>query len=192
MNYLIAYFRASILFHYSIIVKANSGYINSDYSDERCRVYIWGFPCLDYSFDVQISQIGNVDLYNWFPYSYFTYCLISCSYVLIFTIHLSCTCVPDMHATWLYHMYSRVASDNPESHVQILEPGPWWPWCSWSECAADPSIVTEVQQKFGHRRSSSSQFLSCLAPKVPLAAREHLSTFVMYISPYCTFVFLVM
>jgi len=26
-------------------------------------------------------------------------------------------------------------------HVQILETGPWWPWCSWSECAADPSVA---------------------------------------------------
>jgi len=49
---LVAYFRVSILFHYSVIVKENSGYINSDYSDIRCRVYIWGFPYLDYSFDV--------------------------------------------------------------------------------------------------------------------------------------------
>jgi len=106
LNYLIAYFWASILFHYSVIVKTNSGYINSDYSDVRYRVYIWGFPYLDYSFDVLISRIGNVGLYNWFSCSYFTYCLISCSYVLIFTIHLSCTRVPDMHATWLYHMYS--------------------------------------------------------------------------------------
>ena len=85
--------------------EGNSGYINSNY-DVRCRVYIWGFSYLDYSFDVLISWISNLGLYNWFPYSYFTYCLISCSYVFIFTIHLSCTRVPDMHATWLYHMYS--------------------------------------------------------------------------------------
>ena len=64
LNYLIAYFRVSILFHYSIIVKANSDYINSDYNDVRCRVYMRGFPYLDYSFDALISRIGNVGLYN--------------------------------------------------------------------------------------------------------------------------------
>ena len=71
--------------------KVKSDYINSDYSDVRYRVYIWGFPYLDYFFDVLISRIDNVSLDNWFSCSYFTYCLISSSYVLIFTIHLSCT-----------------------------------------------------------------------------------------------------
>ena len=98
LNYLIAYFWVFILSHYSVIVKANSGYINSDYSDVRCRVYIWGFSCLDYSFDVLISRIGNVGLYNWFTCSCFTYCFISCSYVLIFTIHLFYTCVTTWYA----------------------------------------------------------------------------------------------
>ena len=38
--YFVAYFRVSILFHYSVIVKANSGYINSDYNDVRYRLYM--------------------------------------------------------------------------------------------------------------------------------------------------------
>jgi len=50
-----------------------------------------------------------------------------------------------------------------DSHVQILETGPWWPSCSLSECAADPSVTTRVQQKLGHRRSSSVQLFSWLA-----------------------------
>jgi len=106
LNYLLAYFRVSILFHYFVILKANSAYINSDYSDVRCRVYVWGFLYLDYFFNVLISWIGNVGLYNWFSFSYFTYCLISCSYVLIFMIHLSYARVPDIHATWPYLLYS--------------------------------------------------------------------------------------
>ena len=104
---LLDYSIASILFPYYVIVTTKSGYINSDYNDMRCRVYICGFPYLDYSFDVLISRIGNVGLYNWFSCSYFTYCLITCSYVLIFTIHISCTHVPIMHAIWLYYMYSQ-------------------------------------------------------------------------------------
>ena len=84
----------------------NSGCRNLAYGDVSYMVYIWGFSYLDYFFDVLISRIANVGLYNWFPYSYFIYCLISCSYVLIFMIHLSFTCVPDMHATWNHLLYS--------------------------------------------------------------------------------------
>ena len=64
----------------------------------RYRVYMWGFSYLDYSFDVLISRIGNVGLYNWFHHSYFTYCLISCSYVLYswytFHVHVCLICMP--------------------------------------------------------------------------------------------------
>ena len=152
-----------ILFHYYVIVKAKSGYINSDYSDVSYKVYMWGFSCLDDSFDVLISRIGNVGLYNWFSCSYFTYYLISCSYVLTFTIHLSCTqyliCTPlgFIICTRGLHLITL------NSHVQILEPVSWWIGCSWLKCAADPPVVVRGQQKLGHRRSFSFQFLSCLA-----------------------------
>ena len=46
------------------------------------KVYKWGFPCLDYSFDVLTSQIGNANLYNWFS-CFFTHCLTSCPYLFI-------------------------------------------------------------------------------------------------------------
>jgi len=75
-----------------------------------------------------------------------------------------------------------------DSHVQILEPGPWWLGCNWSECAADPLVVVRVQQKLGRRRRSSFQLFSCLAHEIPLAAREHLSAFV-YLFVLCTLVF---
>ena len=97
-----------------------------------------------------ISRISNVGLYNCFSYSYLTYCLISCTYVLIFTIHFFCTRVPDMHATWLYHMYSLGCFlTNLNAHIQIIESGPGWPRCNWSECAVDPSVTIGAQQKFG-------------------------------------------
>ena len=75
-----------------------------------------------------------------------------------------------------------------DSHVQILEPRPWWPYCSWSERAADPLVVVRVQQKLGNRRSSSFQLFFWLALEVPLAAREHLSAFI-YLFIWCTFTF---
>ena len=71
---------------------------------------------LDYSFDVLISQIGNVGLYNSFCCSYLTYCLISCSYMLIFTKHLLYTRV----TTWacqlaLSYVLAGLILDNPRS-----------------------------------------------------------------------------
>ena len=44
----------------------NSGCIYSDYEDVRYMVYRWGFPCLDYSFDVLISWSYKRSLYRWF------------------------------------------------------------------------------------------------------------------------------
>ena len=57
----------------------NSGYMNSGYSDIRYRVYTWGFPCSDYSFNVLISRIDSLGLYNGFCHIYVTWCLIACS-----------------------------------------------------------------------------------------------------------------
>ena len=69
-----------------------------------------------------------------------------------------------------------------DSHIQISEAGPLWPYCSWSECAADPSVTIGVQQKLGSSRSSSSQFPFCLALEALLLYHEHLSAFILYIS----------
>jgi len=44
--------------------EGSSDYINSAYGDLRYMVYIWGFPCLDYSLDVSISWIQSLGLYN--------------------------------------------------------------------------------------------------------------------------------
>jgi len=59
--------------------------MNSGYGDVRYKVHIWGFSCLDYSFDVLISQIGNLALYNWFCHIYFTYYLLACSCMFVLT-----------------------------------------------------------------------------------------------------------
>ena len=89
------------------------------------------------------------------------------------------------HANWFYHMYSLgYFLTILDLHVQILKFGPWWSCCSWSECAADPSVTITAQQKLGHLCSSSFQLFSWLALEASLAACEHLSSFVMYISSY--------
>ena len=67
-----------------------------------------------------------------------------------------CTRVTVMHAIRLYYMYSLGLLTTLDPYVQILEPRPWWPCCSWLECAADPSVVVRAQQKLGRHRSLSS------------------------------------
>jgi len=86
-----------------------------------------------------------------FPIVIFAYCLISCSYVLIFTTHLSCTCVPDMHAINPISCTRWVVSDN--SGPVCSDVGVW--------SVADPSVTIRVAQgKLERHRSSSSQLFS--------------------------------
>ena len=42
----------------------NSSCMNPRYGNVSYRVYIWGFPCFDYFFDIQNSLIHNLSLYN--------------------------------------------------------------------------------------------------------------------------------
>ena len=61
---------------------------------------------------------------------------------------IACTCMPGPHHLIMYtcacharhlallYVLTGVAT-TLDSHVQILETGPWWPCCSWSEYAAN-------------------------------------------------------
>ena len=86
-------------------------------------VYIWGFPCLDYSFDVLFSWDSDLSVYNqscYQPYSGFPVLWIlwytrshmfhSCSNPLVFWVWYLC---PSWLATW--HLYTRLGSvpDSP-------------------------------------------------------------------------------
>jgi len=80
--------------------------MNLWYSDVRYVVYRWGFLCLDYSFGVLISQIGNLGLYNWFyriyllpPFLFFCICahdtiFNACSWTRIYRYTCACLCTP--------------------------------------------------------------------------------------------------
>ena len=90
---------------------------------------------MDYSFDVLISWIGNLNLYNWFCHICFSCCLIvwSCMSVLMtrFSIHafdlnLSIHMCLSMHATWRSHHHSSESSDSPGSSCPGL--GSWSVW----------------------------------------------------------------
>jgi len=123
--------------------------------------------------------------------------------LIFFILHIIvCTCMPEPHHLIMYTCvcYARYLAllyvlaglhlTTLNSHVQILEMGPWWPCCNWSEYAAGSSVRLEHSRSLDYHRSSSSQFLSCLVLEAPLAAREHLSAFV-YLFTWGTFVFLV-
>jgi len=144
-------------------------------------------PILSIPFFMHVFRFRFTDIHA-FTWSQI-YCLFS--YITSFSVpacldHItwSCTRVPVMHAIWLYNMYSLGLLTTLDSHVQILESGPWWLGCSWSERAADPPVVIRVQQKLGHRCSPSSQLFSCLAPEVPLAVSWASLSFIMY-APSC-------
>ena len=89
----------------------NSGCINLVYDNVRYTVYIWGFPCLDYSSDVLISWSHKLGLYHWcchicFHASDFWFVIIIILYLLT-----SCftTCVlfhQSPTLILLYHEYS--------------------------------------------------------------------------------------
>ena len=108
----------------------NSGYINVRYT-----VYIWRFPYLDYSFDVLISRISNLGLYNWFYRIYFTCYLLTCSCMLTLTTRFSITRIYRYTCAYQYtplsiHHTTRWGVVTPlYPHVQILElvdsPGCW-------------------------------------------------------------------
>ena len=73
-------------------------------------------------------------------------------------------------------------------HVQILEPRSWWPYCSWSERAADPPVVVRAQQSLdvvvALRPSSSLVWL----PRPSCYSWVSLSFCYVYLSVLCTFV----
>jgi len=148
-------------------------------------MYLCSSYCRLCMFSVSDSSIYMIYCRSFnFPY-------VICYYLYLHTwttsldhVHVYLLCTP----FGFIYVLAGLRLTTPDSHVQILEPGPWWPYCSWSECAANPFMVTGAQQKLGHRRNSSSQFLSCLVLEIPLAAREHLSAFV-YLFALCTLVF---
>ena len=136
----------------------------------------------------------HIAFYACFPFQIHRYTW----YTVIFLISLmllviACTCMPEPHHLIMYtcawyarhlalsYVLTGLHLTTMNSHIQILETGPWWPCYSWSVCAANPSVTIRVQQKLGSLRGSSSQFLSCLAPE-SLLLLVSTSPLIMYIS----------
>ena len=85
------------------------------------------------------------------------YCSFNFPYVICYYLYLH-TWTTSLDHVHVYLLCTQLASlyvlaglrlTTLDSYVQILETGPWWPCCSCSECAADPSVMIGAQQKLG-------------------------------------------
>ena len=146
-------------------------------------------PMLSILFSMHVFRFRFIDIHVftsfWIYCRSFNFPYVTCHYLYLHVwitsvdyVHVCLICTPLGFIVCTGGLYLTTL----DSHVQILEPGPWWPFCSWSECGADHFVATRVQQKLGYRHRSSPKFLSCLALEAPLSAREHLSAFIMYTS----------
>ena len=59
------------------------------------------------------------------------------------------TCVCDTRHLTLLYVLTGLRLTTLDSHVQILETRPWWPYCTWSKYTADSSVTVGAQQKLG-------------------------------------------
>jgi len=74
----------------------HSDYIRLDILWHEIKVYRWGFPCLDYSFEVLVSWDRNLSVYNHFAWNQF-YLGFPVSWWLCYTVHIH---------TYIFHLCS--------------------------------------------------------------------------------------
>jgi len=111
-------------------------------------LHIYVYLCSPYRFSMHVFRFGLINIHVLLDFGFTIVPLISFMLLVI-----ACTYMPEPHhlimymcdclstANWLYHMYSRSCFlITLDPHVQILESGPWWPCCSWSERAAEAWI----------------------------------------------------
>jgi len=109
-------------------------------------MYLYSSYCLLCMFSVSDSSIYMIYCRSFnFPYVF----VITC--ICIFGPHhlIMYTCTSYARQLASLYVLAGLRLITLDSHVQILETGPWWPCCNWSECAADPSVTIGVQQKLG-------------------------------------------
>ena len=127
-------------------------------------------PMLSIPFFMHVFRFRFIDIHV-FTWSriYCHLCYLSL-HVPVCLSHLtwSCTRVPVTHAIWLYPMYSLGLLTTLDSHVQILEPGPWRICCSirvhsraWiSGCLSGPSSSQSPLDRLARFSSCYSWVLS--------------------------------
>ena len=136
-------------------------------------MYLCSSYCLLCMFQFQIYR------YTWFT----VVLLIS---LILFVNSYTCILGPHHLIMYTYTCYARhlallyvligLRLTTLDSHVQIKDTGPWWPYYSWSEYAADSSMTVGAQQMLG---LSSQLFLL-----VPLLLLLVSTSQLMYISSY--------
>ena len=144
-------------------------------------MYLCSSYCILYMFSVSDSSIYMIYCYSFnFPY-------------------VTCTCMPGPHHLIMYtcvsyarhlallYVLAGLRLITLDSHVQILETGPWWPYYTRSECAAGPPVVVRALPKLGRHRSSSFSSSTVWLTRSLLLYCEHLSASI-YLFMYCTFV----
>ena len=94
----------------------------------KIRVYRWGFPCLDYSFDVLVLWSRDLKPYNQ-NYSYSVLYRISCFmmimlYLFILVLYLiSPVFTYARHLAFLHHSPGEFHLTPLDPHVQVMELG---------------------------------------------------------------------
>ena len=83
------------------------------------------FSYLDYSFDVLISRIDNLDLHNWFYLLLYAYAhdmvFNTCSWIQLYQYTCAYLCTPlGIHHTTRWGVLTLL-----DLHVQILKLEPW-------------------------------------------------------------------
>ena len=137
----------------------NSDSIRLDIRWHEIKVDRWGFPCLDYSFDVLVSWGRNLSVYNQFclwSVLHWISCFMSimCSssfmmlmlYPFLYILHLCSN--PLVFCTWL--LYSPLAR-----HLAFASYSPgefhWLPWIlmsrSWHLERGFPPLLLRVAQR---------------------------------------------
>jgi len=126
-------------------------------------------------------RLIDIHLFTWFRIYWhsfnFLYVTCHCLYLYAWTTSLDHVhmWLPE-HANWLYHMYlAGCILTTLDPHVQILESGSWWPYCSWSECATEAWIKSCL---------SGPSFFQL--PLVWLARFSSFYSWVLFCMLYCT------
>ena len=123
---------------------------------------------------VHVFRFRLIDIHDLRRSFNFLYVTCRCLYLYAWTTSPDHAHVwlPDMHATWLYHMYSRLHLTTLDSHVEILESGPWSlavpdqsgaaeVWIN--SCLSGPFFFQPLLDRLARFSSYYSWVLSCIS-----------------------------
>jgi len=103
---------------------------------------LWSRPSFYACFPILIYHFRCTWFWIYYWYLISIYVIGQCLYLHAWNTSLDHVHVwLPMHANWLHLTYSLgYFLTTLDLHVQIQEPGPWWAYCSWSECTVEAWI----------------------------------------------------